>query len=57
MNPKKLSDYKISTALTHKPKISIFTDGKFKCYQCTDGSLTQYGHTREEAALNYWLAL
>jgi hypothetical protein len=39
---------------THKPIISLFKSGIF---QCSDGCLVQYGYTREEAALNYWLAL
>ena len=56
MNPIKLSEQKISTYPIHKPKISIFKDGKFTGYQCSDGILTQYGNTKEEAALNYWLA-
>ena len=35
--------------IQHKPRISIVNDDMGKCYQCTDGGLTQYGRTPQEA--------
>ena len=33
----------------HKPRIRFVSDGIGSCYKCTDGGLTQYGNTQEEA--------
>lgn len=37
------------TDAKHKPRISFISDDIGTCYSCTDGGLTMFGNTPEEA--------
>ena len=37
---------------SHKPRIRFVSDDIGECYKCTDGGLTQYGDTPEDAYNN-----
>jgi hypothetical protein len=56
MNYKERIRFYGSSKPLHKTRVSPFIDGNFKGYACSDGALTQYGYTKEQAIQNYWNA-
>lgn len=49
MNYTEKSSFQGYAEATHKPRISFINDDIGTCYKCTDGGITNFGNTPEEA--------